>query len=323
MRRTTVSLLVMALTAVALSSGPVSNAEGLSPDVSPDVVSWHEVDQAMPPRASSASAYDTARDRIVRFGGYRSQSGLRDDTWVWDGSTWSELQPEVAPSARRQPAMAYDEVRDEIVLFGGDVGEGVPNDETWVLVGDSWEQRFPAVSPPPSRGAEMVYDPVREEAVMFGGIEFSSRTWIWDGANWHERKPAVSPAGRWVHGMAYDRTRRSVILTAGVTAHARGDTWAWNGTTWTKLVGDRMGKRSSPSMSSFGRRVLLFGGRVDGQYTADTFILRDRGWARLELQPTPPARADGDLVYDDQEREAVLIGGFADGTLNDMWVLQR
>ncbi len=49
-------------------------------------------------RYVSAMAYDARRDRTVLYGGYScergaNQCGVRDDTWEWDGTAWTRMQP--------------------------------------------------------------------------------------------------------------------------------------------------------------------------------------------------------------------------------------
>ena len=41
-------------------------------------------------RVGAAMAFDPLRARAVWFGGH--DGGLRDDTWVWDGTSWQQLQ---------------------------------------------------------------------------------------------------------------------------------------------------------------------------------------------------------------------------------------
>ena len=40
---------------------------------------------------SFAMAYDSARERIVLFGGRTDRSGDLNDTWEWDGRTWTRV----------------------------------------------------------------------------------------------------------------------------------------------------------------------------------------------------------------------------------------
>jgi hypothetical protein len=64
-------------------------------------------------RAGHAMAYDSARARVVLFGG----ADLRD-TWEWDGQIWIQVS-NIGPSPRVNHAMAYDAARQRMVLFGG------------------------------------------------------------------------------------------------------------------------------------------------------------------------------------------------------------
>lgn len=66
-------------------------------------------------RSSHAMAYDSARGRVVLFGGQGSS-----DTWEWDGNDWTLRSPNNSPPARSRHAMAYDSARQHVVLFGPD-----------------------------------------------------------------------------------------------------------------------------------------------------------------------------------------------------------
>ncbi|MBI3893655.1 MAG: hypothetical protein HY303_19215 [Candidatus Wallbacteria bacterium] len=62
--------------------------------------------------------FDSARQRIVVFGGTAgSRLGL-GDTWQWTGTVWEEAATAGSPSRRSGHAMAYDSARGKVVLFG-------------------------------------------------------------------------------------------------------------------------------------------------------------------------------------------------------------
>src|SRR5262245_47897547 len=93
----------------------------------------------LPPRSSSAVAYDSARERVVLFGGSAAHQELAD-TWEWDGSAWIHRQPSTSPPARFAHCMAYDSARRRVVLFGGrDANSALLND-TWEWDGTDWTQ---------------------------------------------------------------------------------------------------------------------------------------------------------------------------------------
>lgn len=99
-------------------------------------------------RASEGlSRYDSG-GVVLLFGGSPINGPAVNDTWSWDGTTWTQLRPPRAPSARFKlgygTGMAYDPLRHEVVLFGGDDGvtpaEAGLND-TWTWSGTSWARR--------------------------------------------------------------------------------------------------------------------------------------------------------------------------------------
>ncbi len=88
------------------------------------------------PRAWHAMAYDSARGRVVLFGGnYANTNTFYGDTWEWDGATWT-LRTTTGPAPRQEHAMAYDSARGVTVLFGG-----WSFSDTWEWDGASWTQR--------------------------------------------------------------------------------------------------------------------------------------------------------------------------------------
>jgi len=85
-------------------------------------------------------AYDSARRKVIRFGGRFAGKPL-GDTWEYDGKKWAPLTPS-GPPPRNHTAMVYDSKRKTMVLFGGhDFGlrEGVNVfGDTWEWDGDEW-----------------------------------------------------------------------------------------------------------------------------------------------------------------------------------------
>ena len=70
-----------------------------------------------------------------------------DDTWIWNGTSWTEANPAVSPPARWAATMAAGRGNGQIVLFGGS-GETT----TWTTPGCGTarrgRRRHPATSPP-------------------------------------------------------------------------------------------------------------------------------------------------------------------------------
>ncbi|MFN7972296.1 MAG: kelch repeat-containing protein [Acidobacteriota bacterium] len=86
-----------------------------------------------PARYWHAMAYDSARGRVVMFGGRTVASNYNNDTWEYDGVDW--YPGATAPAGltpRSQCAMAFDSARSRAVLEGG--GAGFVTNETWEYV---------------------------------------------------------------------------------------------------------------------------------------------------------------------------------------------
>src|SRR6266702_1482670 len=56
-----------------------------------------------------AMAYDSAHSRILLFGGVPDPNNpvYSDETWTWDGSTWTKQSPANNPPGRVAFGMAY------------------------------------------------------------------------------------------------------------------------------------------------------------------------------------------------------------------------
>ena len=89
-------------------------------------------------RYEAEAVYDTARQRVILFGGTPGSGVGTNETWGWDGSRWVQLA-DSGPPPRYAPAMAYDAARDRVVLFGGIAG-GVRLGDTWEWDGSRWSQ---------------------------------------------------------------------------------------------------------------------------------------------------------------------------------------
>lgn len=75
-----------------------------------DGTTWQQFTPATrpPARHGHAMALDPARSRVVLFGGYVAvgTASASDDTWEWDGTTWSQATTTVRPLARSEATMA-------------------------------------------------------------------------------------------------------------------------------------------------------------------------------------------------------------------------
>jgi hypothetical protein len=99
-----------------------------------DGSTWTEIPTATRPveRHLSGMSYDSERGVIVLFGGWSGYNPNYpwNDTWTWNGQSWTQQQPCDLPLPRNSVAMAYDPIRKRHVMFGGGGAGGSTND-TW------------------------------------------------------------------------------------------------------------------------------------------------------------------------------------------------
>ena len=156
------------------------------------------------PRMDFAFTYDPVNQVSVLFGGFyydeqQYQSHLYNDTWTWNGSTWTQLSPSTQPSARLHQTAAYDSVRNQMVLFGGInvINEQwVHTNDVWLWNGSNWSSQ--AGNPSlPSIDGELAFDPGRGVMVLYAGDVGgpTSETWEFDGSTWTKKSTCDDPSG--------------------------------------------------------------------------------------------------------------------------------
>jgi pimeloyl-ACP methyl ester carboxylesterase len=287
-------------------------------------IAWGQVTPATSPsaRAQMGFVYDEARGVVVATGGNNNFTAL-NETWEYDGTTWTKRTLSGGPGGRNRPAVAYDPVRRVTVLFGGSLpGDQTFFNDTWEYDGVSWRRRNTVNAPLPRNGAAMAYDANRGVMVLFGGyryqggFNFYNDTWEYDGLQWTQRTPVERPQSRETAGMAYDAGRGVTVLfgggrSAGSTTF--NDTWEWDGSTW---------RQRSPTLAPAARwahtltydtrrnRMILFGG-LTGNTSAfnDTWEYDGVNWAQIVTPMSPAARWDHGMVYDPARDTMVLFGG--------------
>ncbi|MBN2359098.1 MAG: hypothetical protein JXR83_06565, partial [Deltaproteobacteria bacterium] len=287
--------------------------------------------ESPPTRSGTTMAYDSSRGRIVMFGG--TDSGYLQDTWEWDGQSWTDVTPYSSPPARWGAAMVYDSRRGCVVLFSGS-NERLLGD-TWEWDGTSWTEVTPAAGNPPPRNLHaMAYDSTRGRVVLFGGevisgISILQDTWEWDGQSWTEVTPAAgNPPPRDSHAMAFDSAQSRVVLFGGSNwSETLQDTWIWDGHTWTEVTpATPPTARTGCAMAydSTRRRIVLFGGYVLGNPAQDTWEWDGTNWSEVATNRSPPIRGNHAMAYDSARDRVVLFGGIEwYFPMQDTWVFDE
>lgn len=265
-------------------------------------------------RSRHAMTYDSARRRVILFGGVNTLP--LSDTWEYEGANWVQHVTASSPPKRDYPVLAYDAARARVVLFGGGNFFGPHFSDTWEYDGTTWSQRAPTVSPPARTGHAMAYDAARRRVVLFGGVvvgdlaDYPADTWEYDGTTWSQRMPAASPSGRRGHLVACDAARARVVLFGGFDDSSTfNDTWEYDGTSWspTSAIGPTTSSDSSIAYDSARRLIVLFKGGNPGV----TWLYDGSVWRATTTATSPPGGYPDSfaLAYDAVRAQVVLFSG--------------
>ena len=186
------------------------------------------------PRFGSALAYDPVSRVVLLFGGNEASGAFGrwvNETWSFDGTTWTRLSPVTSPTAAQFPQLVHDVGRGVLVLTVAGPANAYPV-ETWEWTGNTWQPTTPANVPPGRFSGAVAHDVLRGKTVLFGGrIGAQLRdTWEWDGVDWRQRFTPVAPVARSGHAMAHDDRRHRCVLFGGFTDPFtnQADTWQYD-----------------------------------------------------------------------------------------------
>ncbi|MEE9126636.1 MAG: kelch repeat-containing protein, partial [Planctomycetota bacterium] len=278
-----------------------------------------------PPRADHVLA--ATHSGTVLFGGAGPDGILYNDTWHWDGITWTRVETPVQPARRLRHAAAYDRSRQRLVVFGGSTTSiSGFMDDTWEFDGSSWKRLSPKTRPTPRNDHAMAYDPVRKRVVLFGGRDVHSvldDMWEWDGETWRQL-PVKRPswAGR-DHCLAYDTKRRRMTGFGGYDhrGQPRNEVWEWDGVRWQRVEPPARKPRGHGTAMVYDERrgmLVEFSGRSQ-TLPRPTWAWDGERWSNLQLGPAPDLRSGHAMTYDLRRQRVVLFGGWNEGFRADTW----
>jgi hypothetical protein len=195
---------------------------------------WRQMHPKVSPsgRIYFAMAYDAGHGNVVLFGGMAQVSagkaGLQgtDDTWTWNGSTWTEQHPAHEPGFGYEwgpPQMQFDPISHALLMYGFTKATSESNTgihaELWSWNGTDWNQ----LSVPADAASGAVLMQGGDRVLLVG-----ARTWAWAGSTWVALNPRVNLPPDPVVTSAYDPKRHQLVVLDG------GDTWVWDGSTWAR-----------------------------------------------------------------------------------------
>ncbi|MFY9343853.1 MAG: hypothetical protein WAT39_15290 [Planctomycetota bacterium] len=259
---------------VVLFGGAIGTGAGTDDDETweYDGTNWQQLTPAIrpSPRRGVDMTFDVTRGVCVLFGGGLTAFGstVYDDTWEWNGSTWTQANPAVRPPARWNCFLVGDWANGHVVMFGGGVGTATNQtfDDTWTWNGTSWQQRSPLTTPTARRYGGAAYDVQRSLVVTWGGMltagVANAGTWVWNGADWRLDPRPPAPPARWATALAYDLARGRTVMFGGYSqAGMAVDTWEYEASTpanWSIAGGGCAGAAGTPTLApQFGLPPVL------------------------------------------------------------------
>ena len=270
---------------------------------------WGHVDGA---------CFDEARQRVIF-------TGLATDHWEWDGAQWSR-RPVQAPTDLH--ALLHDPSRRRTLAFASDYLTPL---RAWAFDGERWATLAQGAVLPPLRSvAAMVYDRSRDRMLLFGGFAAQGDlgdTWLFDGSQWQQASPSTSPPARGSAMIAYDPQRQRVVLFGGyasATGSPLGDTWEWNGTTWSQpaLTPSPVPRYAGALAYDPTRQKVLLVGGFDFAGLADQWTYDGTTWIQLAGTPPGGARSSATLVFDAARNTMLSVGGLdSQGFTNDVFAM--
>ena len=78
-------------------------------------------------------AYDSGHGKTVLFGGVDVNLNLLGDTWVWDGTNWTQESPQTSPPALSDFNITYDATHNQTIVFGGIDSTGEGTNAVWAF----------------------------------------------------------------------------------------------------------------------------------------------------------------------------------------------
>jgi Galactose oxidase, central domain len=213
-----------------------------------DGVSWSNV--AGGPPARNAAVMGATGVAMTLFSG--TATDYFDDTWLFDGNTWSQPSLSGAPPGPRVVA-ASAVYQGSLYVFGGSIFEDggfAYYGDLWKFTGTGWTNVTPTSGPAPTPRGSVAMSVLGGKLVLYGGGDNSTtydETWEFDGTSW-TNKNITGPGGRTSHAMA---TFGSTIVLFGgwdPSGTPRADTWLYDGTSWTNAGATGPGARATHVM---------------------------------------------------------------------------
>jgi hypothetical protein len=311
-----------------------SNSATLMYTYDPAAGAWNQIKPATFPACvnESAMTYQPTKSTVLLTGGVCNTSSLTDETWEWDGTTWTKINTtSTDPDRVFGQALAFDESRGLAMVYGGTQAFASPRSATWVYGSTLWLLLTDTSTPSPRSQFVLKGDPNNNTLWLFGGFDdgtnYIADFWKYQNGQWQQVTSTGGPASCITPTGAYDTDRKKLVIVC-----SSSDTYEWDGTNWTKDTITDSGKK--PPVRRFSsmvydqtlkKTVLLGGLDSSNAYLDQTWMWDGATWTQQKNHPTT-AREHASMWYDPIAKKTIVYGGIGrPSTLdritryNDMW----
>jgi hypothetical protein len=191
---------------------------------------WQQLQPAKSPTSTTYLwndlLFDPVKNRLTLFGSHvqlnSAQPTSVPDTWVWENSTWTEVQSsEAGPFSGCHRILYTDSGAGAIksVAFSQTASESPclsPVAQSWN--GSNWTGNQPVHWAPPTASFRNAFFPPKQYLLTVGGdscLGQANETWTWDGAVWNLLHPKTNPPPRDTTYLAYAGAEFKIVMFGG------------------------------------------------------------------------------------------------------------
>lgn len=306
-----------------------------------------------PPADISAFSvgYDPVSQRLILQAGLNTASSpkLIAQTWAWNGTTWSQLQPTRTPPPEVGGSMAVDPLSGHLMFVGGDAfsetvdsqGNNLPhwsaNNGTWLWDGATWTRvadnprqgGYPALALDRATGQLLLSSPDIRGVMTTDDLEGSGPSWYgqgayrWTGTQWAAVPQDASVSFMLESAAAYDPISRRLVQFGGTSQAPNDETQAYDGQGW-RLLQPSTVPPAGPALAAtddLTGEIVMITESLDHPNLTATWTWNGSNWVRHIVNEPPQDVVNGprgQMLWDPAINKIVLIG-FGDNSLR-MWV---
>ena len=281
---------------------------------------WVRIEpETLPPCAGQSTMVFREWDgTVLSYGGSCPVSGVSNDTWIWDGTDWTEMELQRSAGSIFGYGMAHDQSRNQTIIYGGFGFE--ESQSTYRLTDERWAAIGTTGFPGPR--TQFVLQPALSDdhLLFFGGqdaLDFFADFWRLKDLEWERELVEGTPTVCASPVAARDPQRNRLVILCSSSR-----TYEFDG---EKL--ELKESKDNPKSRLFSmmhwdpvsRRVIMYGGIDDfGSYLNETWAWDGSQWKKLDLKrdQRPPARMLATTFVDPTSNRIVLAGGLGYPDLN-------